>query len=277
MPITADNPNALAKLQTRRQERDALLTRAIALIEQEPRIVAAWLFGSLGRGTPDDLSDLDLFLVADDDTAETVIADRHAHIAALGTPLLVLESPQNRPPHGAYNMALYEGEFGPHQVDWYWQPRAHAAIPAETRVLLDRADLPRLDTPPHFDYQPVPEREQAEVKAQTVNFFWVMLLITAKYVARDPTSHDMGLLNFVRSIHQDVRKLVPGAAPLIETRLPDAPTPADKMRLLRVLCGDVVALMPQIAAQGIAVPTAIIPSAYRYLDLIEHLIETLGL
>jgi hypothetical protein len=272
MPIQTKNPDALARLQIRRQERDTLLERITLLLEQDTRIVGAWLFGSLGRGTPDDLSDLDLFLVVDDASAEAVIADRYAHIAALGTPLLVLEAPQNRPPHGAYNMALYDGQFGPHQLDWYWQPRSYAAIPAETRVLLDRTGLPRLDTPPHFDYQPMPERDPSEVKAQTVNFFWVMLLIAAKYVARDPASHDTGLLNFVQSIHQDVRQIVPDTTPSAGLNLSDTPSPADKMRLLRTLAVDVETLMPHIAAQGIAVPDAIVPAAHRYLDLIEALL-----
>ena len=272
MPIHTEDPERLARLQTRRQERDALLERVTLLLEQDTRIVGAWLFGSLGRGTPDDLSDIDLFLVIDDPYADAVIADRQTHIEALGVPLLVLEAPQNRPPQGAYNMALYDGQFGPHQVDWYWQPCAHAAIPTETRVLLDRVGLSRLDTPPHFDYQPVPERDPVEVKAQTVNFFWVMLLIAAKYVARDPDSQDMGLLNFVQSLHQEVREIAPDASPSLELPLSNASTPADKMRLLRALAADVETLLPRIAAQGIAVPDAIVPPAHRYLDLIEALL-----
>ena len=104
----------------------------------------------------------------------------------LGLPLLILDAPQNAPPYGVYHMALYDGQYGPHQVDWYWQPRAFARIPQQTRLLFDRVGLPISDSPPHFDYQPVPERDPHEVCTQQVNFFWVMLLIAAKYVARFP-------------------------------------------------------------------------------------------
>src|SRR5262245_21882478 len=96
-----------ALLELRRAERDALL-------EQDPRVVAAWLFGSLGLGAGDALSELDLFVVIADEHLEAVIEARDAFIAQLGTPVQVLEAPQNAPPRGAYAMALYSGEDGPH-------------------------------------------------------------------------------------------------------------------------------------------------------------------
>src|SRR4051812_13184180 len=44
-----------------RAERDTLLRRVQQALERDPRVAAAWLFGSLGRGSEDALSDLDLF------------------------------------------------------------------------------------------------------------------------------------------------------------------------------------------------------------------------
>src|SRR6266511_2672866 len=82
---------ASALLKRRRAERDALLARAQESLEGDPRVVAAWLFGSVGRGTEDALSDLDLFVVIADEHLEAVLAERDAFMARLGMPVLVLE------------------------------------------------------------------------------------------------------------------------------------------------------------------------------------------
>ena len=273
-------------LETHRQERETLLQRAVLLLEQDPNVAAAWLFGSLGRGSSDDMSDIDLFVVMDTpnsaENANSVnatsadMAVHLTHMAELGPPLLILDAPQNAPPHGAYHMTLYEGQFGPHQVDWYWQPRAFACIPQQTRLLFDRVGLPVSDSPPHFDYQPVPERDPYEVCAQRVNFFWVMLLIAAKYAARDPHSLTMGLLQWTVKPLMETRHFADtGSADLGDTSVFEAipcPTPADKLRLLRDLAAEMEQLMPRVAALGIRVPNAIVLPAHRYLDFIAALI-----
>lgn len=51
-------PNA--DVSRRQAERDALLRTIEAALRADERVVAAWLVGSLGRGTADALSDLDL-------------------------------------------------------------------------------------------------------------------------------------------------------------------------------------------------------------------------
>ena len=265
------DPAVLALLTTRRQERDALLARAQTLLEQDERVVCAWLFGSLGRGSPDDLSDLDLFVVVAEEHADTLLADHTIHIAGLGTPLLILDAPQNRPPGGAYNMALYDGQNGPHQVDWYWQPRSLAAIPAQTRLLFDRAGLPHLDTPPHFEYQSTPERTLGEQLTHQIDFFRVMLLIAAKYIARSPDSQDTGLLDFVDKIYAELRRLALPDALHTDTALPVLSTFEDKLRHLRALALDVVAITRPAQQGGIPFAAAVVPSAARYLDFVELL------
>jgi predicted nucleotidyltransferase len=86
-------------------ERDALLQRARRMVEQDARICAAWLFGSLGRGDADALSDIDLFLVIEDADQAQVVQTRYQMMAQLAEPVLILEAPQNWPPGGIYNMA----------------------------------------------------------------------------------------------------------------------------------------------------------------------------
>jgi len=44
----------------------------------------------------------------------------------------------NAPAGGAYLMALYTGQAGVHQVDWYWQRQADASLPRQAVLLFDR-------------------------------------------------------------------------------------------------------------------------------------------
>lgn len=45
---------------------DQLIARITSVLEAEPRVLAAWLYGSHGRGTADAHSDVDIHLVTDD-------------------------------------------------------------------------------------------------------------------------------------------------------------------------------------------------------------------
>src|SRR5437588_6286399 len=89
-------------LETRRAEREALLQRVVALLKADERVCAAWLFGSLGRGTADDLSDLDLWVVVADERIKEIVAAQRDYVARLGEPLLIEEAPQNAPVGGSY-------------------------------------------------------------------------------------------------------------------------------------------------------------------------------
>jgi hypothetical protein len=261
---------ATALLAAYRDGRESLLRRATDMLEQEERVVAAWQFGSLGRGAGDALSDLDLFVVVGDEHREAVAAERRAFAARRGEPVLLVEGPQNAPPRGAYLMALYPGEQGPYQVDWYWQAQSAARIPPETRLLFDRVGLPRADASVTWDYQPTPERTEAEVASQGTSFFWAMLLITAKYAARSPREQKMGLLKWALNGMADARRFAGITAPLPAYDEMSCPAPADKMVILRRLAAMAEEVMPRMAARGAVVSLEIVPQAERYLNLIER-------
>jgi predicted nucleotidyltransferase len=149
-------------LQIRRTEHEALLQQAQTVLQADQRIVAAWLFGSVGRRTFDVFSDLDVWVIVKDDYIETMSAERQSYAAQLDRPVLLLESPGNAPVKGAYLMALYPGQAGAHQVDWYWQRQADASLPRHAVMLFDRGGIPQdtrleqLDpagTPPPFTQQ----------------------------------------------------------------------------------------------------------------------------
>ena len=255
-------------LQARKAERDALLRRIQQVVEQDDRIVAAWLFGSLGRGEADALSDIDIFVTVSEAYSKTMIAERYEFMARAGELALVQEAPQNAPPEGAYNMALYVGAHGPQQVDWYWQAQSAARIPRQTITLLDRAGLPRSEGPTQFTAQTAPERTPLEAIHQAVNFFWVMLLITAKYAARSPQEDRMGLLKYVLAPLRQVQEFV-GVSPSAASGEVLVPSPAEKLRLLRELAAQMEVLMPEVTAAGVKVSGEIVAQARLYLNFIE--------
>ncbi len=110
---------SVSKLQGSRRvaERDNLLEEIVFSLKADNSIVAAWLFGSLGRGTEDSLSDLDIFVVVKETAIGDFISNRLEKAKRVREPLFVVEAPQNRPPEGAYLMSLYSGKTGPHIVD----------------------------------------------------------------------------------------------------------------------------------------------------------------
>ena len=168
-------------------ERDALLRALTQTLEADARVAAAWLWGSLGRGEADALSDLDVWVVIYDADWPVVCEGHHAFVRSLGEPLIILEAYGNWPNCGRYLLTLYPGEIAPLQVDWYWQVASAAQVLPDTALLLDRVGLPQSSTPPAFPGAPsTPQWTQPEEIAHHVRFFWAMVPIVAKYVGRAP-------------------------------------------------------------------------------------------
>lgn len=251
-----------------RAEGDALLDRLTQLLEQDDRVLAAWLFGSHGQGNADDLSDLDLMAVVADEHIAALVAGHREYADRVGKPALVLEAPQNAPEGGGYLQILYEGPLGPHQVDWYWQPQSTAAIPSDAQSLFDRAGLPRQSGPTVFTARPGVHAD-VDRPMHFIGFFWSMLLVAAKYAARSPDAESMELLPYVLpSLNQARAYLGSTQPPLSVDDLPLHRAPPAKLAVLRRLADDMRGPMAQIAARGEPVPTEIAASTYRYFDLI---------
>ncbi|RLT38283.1 MAG: hypothetical protein DWI57_12310, partial [Chloroflexi bacterium] len=197
-----------------------------------------------------------------------LIAQRYDFLAQIAQPLLVLEAPQNWPPGGVCNMAIYPGASGPHQADWYWVRRSAAQLPTETQLLFDRIGLPQQGSPTYFDYAPVPERTVEEEATQNVNGFWVMWLIACKYIARYPWKAHLGVMRLVPNHLREIAAFVGAPLPLPEIE-PLRPSPGEKIARLRELAALIEPLLPKIVEKGGAIPTQIVPYAYRYLALVE--------
>ncbi len=75
----------------------------------------------------------------------------------------------------------------------------------------------------------------------------------------------------LRNLLRDLRAHLgqPGARETPDAQDPPRPDPAGKLALLRDLAKEMETLMPQAAARGADVPFAIVPRAYRFLDMVE--------
>jgi predicted nucleotidyltransferase len=71
------------------ERHDAVLARFVEVCSSDPRIVAAFLEGSIVTGKADAYSDIDLCLIAEDDAYDAVLAERASIIRKLGDPLFL--------------------------------------------------------------------------------------------------------------------------------------------------------------------------------------------
>ena len=271
-------------------EYNALLVRLTQQLERNEDVRAAYLahydgYRTDGFGTKDDIwSSLTLHLVYADAKMDSLATGRREFVAQFGTPLLVVEAPQNAPDNGYYLMAIYDGSAGPYEVDWYWRPESDAELPTETLLLFDKIGMPISEKPLPWRYlkvfppaliraqEAISEAEkQADRGRNLVSLFWAMWMITARFVARNPDEERMGFVPFLRNLMRDCGVLIG-----LQENVPDAklenevPTPdlASKIVRLRELGDEMQALMPKMSAAGCPMPDAVLVPAYRFLEMV---------
>lgn len=248
-------------------ETEALLERLTERLRNNLRVRAAWLFGSFGRGNPDALSDLDLWVVVADDAIEAIRNSPEAFARIGGEPVVILDAPQNAPVDGAYLMAIYDGVIAPHQVDWYWQPESQANRFVETRLLFDHIGLPESEQATPGGAGKEATRTEAQQAAATIQFFWAMLMICAKYARRSPHEQTMSLAKYPLNSLREVSQFI-GEKAITAEELPDHPTPALKRAALLSLADAMEAAMPLAAARGAVVPERAAEAARRYIRFV---------
>jgi hypothetical protein len=267
--------STLDKLARRRSERDALFARALTLLRADPRVVAAWLTGSLGQGTGDDLSDLDLWIIVRDDAIAAVADERQSYVARIGTPILIQEAPHNAPPGGAFLLVFYDSAAGIQEVDWNWQPQSTARLPSNIRLLFDHVGIPRA-TPA----LPLTDAERAALLTERAVFFWAMAPIAARKIARGQPRAALRLIEMMARALDEVRWAcgLRETPPFAEDRSPTPPPvqPDEQLATLRALAQSMEQLTTTIAEQGGAVPVAAIPHIYDFYDFTERLIVERG-
>ena len=269
-------------LQIRRTEHETLLQQAQTMLLADQRIVAAWLFGSVGRRTSDAFSDLDVWVVVKDDYIETISAERQSYAAQLDRPVLLLESPGNAPAGGAYLMALYPGQAGVHQVDWYWQRQSDASLPRHAVLLFDREGIPRDTRQEQLDPAgtpaPLTRQERAKQATQLSTFFWAMSNIAVKSILRHQAWTAVSHLEGLQVLVNGMKRLV-GLSTVQEgqeewrtTLLPPVHR-TEQMAMLREIAHEMEQLTGAIELIGGQVPSRAIPYVYNFFDLADALVQ----
>ena len=272
-------------LQIRRTEHEPLPQRVIKVLQEDERVVAAWLFGSWVRHTPDHVSYTDPWFVVVDEHCDAISVERHAYVARPGHPLLMLDAPGNAPAGGAYLMALYAGQAGVHQMDWYWQRQSDASIPQHAVVLFDRVGIPhdtrleQLDPPGKVGEQT--RQERAERATQLVAYFWVMRNIAVKSVLHHQVWAPVSMIEMLRSILEDVRRLVgvstiPDGQEAWRTSVLPPVQAGGQIAMLRELAHDMEELTSHIEALGGSVQVKAIPYIYDFFDLANTMLQEKG-
>jgi hypothetical protein len=225
--MAAGNP---ASLEEYAFQRDALVEKIRGILEGDARFAAAWLGGSLGRGDGDAVSDIDLFAVVAGEDADALCArqlpvasgapaGRLALFRRLGRPASIHENHHNAPAGGTFSAVLYHQP--PIIVDWVLVPRRLASRPVETRLLFDRAGIPTGPLVPAGPLQEPGEPLSAQERsAERLAFFWMMAMVTAKYIVRGVHSTAAELFAFtageIAAVIGDPLEILPVGATLTE-------------------------------------------------------------
>ena len=181
--------------------------------------MAAWLVGSFGNGSADELSDIDIVVVIVDSHADAVLEHAIQEIARFGETVWLREVPGNAPSGGAYASAGFKSTPLPIAVDWYWHRLRLALYPSDARLLFDKGGV-RPSNPPASFAELMSRRDlrvgagrPAPSDADRIGLFWAMVPVAAKYGARG-RDEKAGVV--LRGL--DVRTLVLGG-PMSEFRV----------------------------------------------------------
>lgn len=183
-------PSIVDQLGSHVQKRRDWLKAASDGLTADPRVRAALLYGSFGRGTEDEWSDIDIIVFIDDDGLTEVVDDRLDFPASFGRVLYLLDSTWNSPVGGGQVNALYDiGSGLPLYVDWNFWPLRMAGRPEGTAVIVDHSVRGLAHVPKPFEewatYERQPRPAVHDVSPAFVRHaHFGMVPIAAKFVAR---------------------------------------------------------------------------------------------
>ena len=243
----------MSKQTTYRDTRNELLYQIASVLQQDQRIVAAWLTGGIGRGRYDSVSDIKLTVVPTSEAATSLCAheshemtDRYTLISQFGHPaILHLTLLAN----GTTTTVFYaETAIG---VAWTFTPQTEAKRPYDSQLLFQKIDIPQ-------EPIPIPETipQRIQQASHQVSYFWVTAAVSVKYIIRrDTLQFNQWLGTLIRTV-QDVERLVTGSMwvyrpePLITLKL----NTITQVRALRQICYTMLYFMPEVTRLGGQVP-----------------------
>jgi hypothetical protein len=247
-------------LENHKSARDALLQKISSALQADPRFVAAWLSGSLGRHGGDALSDIDITVVVDSKHVESLCQrpwmvagrtteQRLALFGQFGQPVIIHENHHNAPENGTFTCVIY-GEDAV-TVDWTLVPEDNVTLPPFHVVLFKKIEVPH-QKPDSAESR----QERAQAASEKVAFFWMMMTVMIKYMLRRDVVYFHMLLDSLHRVLIEVTWLVEGRTwqhhngSLAKL----AVTYREQVAAIRDVAVRMYALMPRIEEMGGHVP-----------------------
>ncbi|MCW3054855.1 MAG: hypothetical protein JWN14_4025 [Chthonomonadales bacterium] len=268
-------PTVITALREHGEDRDLLLASLTVALQKDPRVRAAWLWGSFGRGEEDDLSDLDPWIIVADEFVGEMGGGLKHYAEQTGNFITGGEAPHNGPPGGGFFSSLHAGRHGLLHLDCYWQPQSAVSTIPERAVLFDRLSEPM--TPPTSP--PLPPETSALTEDQEriedgIGFAWLMFSIAAKTLARHSDS-DMSLMMYPRP-GLEAAALLLGLEDYLQPSDWTVPErPLEKLELLRCLAGKTARLTELANTRGLTLSPLNAVCLSHYLEMVQGILEGL--
>jgi hypothetical protein len=191
-------------------------------------------------------------------------------VKQLGPAVLHLEAPQNAPPAGAYLAVQYDAPVAAHHVDFYWQPRSVAVQPPETKLCFQKEAIPAVEAPISFPQDELSQAEQERQKRpfHQLSFIWMMLMVLAKNVWRQPKGVNIQYLEYALGTLHALQEQYHIQKTFLN--LPTFRAPLEKCRYLLDLAGEVKQLMGVLHQKGENVPFESVDGVWRFIKLVEN-------
>lgn len=165
-----------------------IIAKAQEILEEDDRVLAAWLEGSIARKEADDYSDVDLWVCTKDNAFEDFIEDREQFAAQVG-PVASMLYPKTQHEHEDLDsfQIIFEDQPGSLTLDVDVQKRSRKfsfmkdSRAEECEVLFDRAKIVHWK---HFRIQEI-ETKAEEVFDDIVVRFWHGVPKVQKHLARE--------------------------------------------------------------------------------------------
>lgn len=260
-----------AELAQRQRDRVDWLEQAVVDWRADDRVVAAWLWGSGGRGTDDALSDWDLF-IATAGTASMDLLGGADWFSRFGTVAWVRENEYNAPADGRCFSVGYPVAFEPLAIDCYLQPASAAIIGTDTRVLLEKTPVPRAEQETFALFPNVASQtpyalptDPAQRLGERLAWFWFMFSPLAKWLAR---RDDRRVNDQLPGMHDVLTE----AAHFVDDTIPALPGDAEPVSQVRWLADHMTKIQPALSARHVRIPDN--DSAYEQLDTAQRIHES---
>lgn len=165
------------------------------------KAVEAHLTGSMGKGTNDALSDVDIWITFADDKAEQAIADRMAAYEQFGHIVQLHEMSQNAPLNGVQTGILYKIDGEIVRVDFCLCPLSSARVAPGSKVLFENEKVEVGDM--IYDTKRIPKG-----LSHRITFFISLCFVGIKKVVRG----DNNFIDFLNSEFKKYEKEFPELA-----------------------------------------------------------------